>query len=324
MINPLYCVGQYPPACHAKPGNLASHTAMLSGLTRTAAIIVAFLLGALIPQAHIAADAIQWLIMGMLFLVFLGTTWTRQSLHRSQVALLATNLFLAFAGLSLGWLVGGREVGLASFFAGIAPTAAAAPVIISFLRRDVSYVTTTFLLTNVVIAALLPVILPWVLGEADASLFGRVAVSVATLIFVPMALAFLARRLHPPAAAWPARLRDVSFGAWMVTLFLVMANASHFLRTQSGVPHVVLIKIAAVTIIVCAANFALGRWIGGATYAAEASQSLGQKNTSFTLYLALTYANPLVALGPACYILWHNLWNAWQLHRTHHRPKKAR
>ena len=295
---------------------------MLSSLSRTAAIVIAFLLGAFIPQAHAASSAIPWLIMGMLFLVFLCTTWTRQSLHRSQFVLLAANLFMAFAGLALGWLIGGRTVALAGFFAGIAPTAAAAPVIISFMRRDVTYVTAAFLLTNVTIAALLPVLLPWVLGEVDVTLFGRIAGSVALLIFAPMMLALIVRRLHPLAVAWPARLRNVSFAAWMATLFLVMANASHFLRTQADVPHTVLVEIAAVTILICAANFALGRWIGGHAYSAEASQSLGQKNTSFTLYLALTYASPLVALGPTCYILWHNLWNAWQLHRVH-RPKSG-
>ncbi len=290
---------------------------MLSGFTRTAAILVAFLLGALLPQAHAAAGAIRWLIMGMLFSVFLGTTWTFQSLYRSQVVLLAANLLMAFVGLALGWLVGGRDVGLAGFFAGVAPTAAAAPVIISFMRRDVAYVTASFLLTNVVIAALLPVLLPWVLGDVDAALFGRIAGSVGLIIFAPMALALMVRRIHPPAMSWPGRLRDVSFGAWMTTLFLVMANASHFLRTQADAPRLVVVEIAMVTLVICAANFALGRWIGGRTYAAEASQSLGQKNTSFTLYLALAYASPLIALGPTCYILWHNLWNGWQLHRVH-------
>jgi BASS family bile acid:Na+ symporter len=33
----------------------------------------------------------------------------------------------------------------------------------------------------------------------------------------------------------------------------------------------------------------------------------------------MTYANPLVALGPTFYVLWHNLWNSWQLHRRHRR-----
>ena len=295
---------------------------MFTGLARTAAIIVAFALGALIPQAHAFSIAIQWLIMGMLFLVFLCTTWTRQTLQRSHALLLAANLLMGLLGYALGHLVGGRDVALAGFFAGIAPTAAAAPVIISFMRRDVTYVTAAFIVTNLTIAALLPFILPWVLGDVDATLFLRIAGSVALLIFTPLVLALLVRKLHPPASAWPARLRDVSFGAWMLTLFLVMANASHFLRTQSDTPRTIIIEIAAVSLAICAANFSLGRLLGGRTYAAEASQSLGQKNTSFTLWLALAYANPLVALGPTCYILWHNLWNGWQLHRVS-RPKRV-
>lgn len=307
---------QSRPVASEAAGVLSS-LPMLTGLARTAAILAAFLLGALIPQAHVVSNAIQWLIMGMLFLVFLGTTWSRKSIQRSHALLLAANLVMAFAGLALGWLVGGRTVGLAGFFAGIAPTAAAAPVIISFMRRDVAYVTAAFVLTNLAVAVLLPFLLPWVLGKVDATLFARIAGSVTLLIFTPLVLAFIVRRLHAPAAAWPARLRDVSFGAWVVTLFLVMANASHFLRTQADVSRLVLLEIAVVTIAICAANFALGRLIGGRTYGAEASQSLGQKNTSFTLWLALTYASPLVALGPTCYILWHNLWNSWQLHRVH-------
>lgn len=289
---------------------------MFSGFARTAAILVAFLLGALLPQAHAAAGAIQWLIMGMLFLVFLGTPWSFHNLHRSQLVLLAVNVTMGFVGLSVGWAIGGRDVGLAGFFAGIAPTAAAAPVIISFLRRDVGYVTATFVLTNLVVSALLPLLLPWVLGAVDATLVTRVARSVGLLIFVPLVLALLVRRLHPAAMGWPARLRDVSFGAWMATLFLVMANASHFLRMQADVPRVILFQIAGVTLTICTVNFALGRRIGGHDRGPEASQSLGQKNTSFTLYLALVYASPLVALGPTCYILWHNLWNSWQLHRV--------
>ncbi|HSI10358.1 MAG: hypothetical protein ACAH89_08305 [Rariglobus sp.] len=290
---------------------------MFTGLGRTAAIIIAFILGALIPQAHVAAGAIRWIIMGMLFVVFLGTSWTNHGLRPSHALLLAANLLMAFVGLALGHLVGGRDVALAGFFAGAAPTAAAAPVIISFMRRDVAYVTAAFILTNTAIAALLPFLLPWVLGDVDAALFGRIAGTVALLIFLPLGLALAVRRLHPPAAAWPARLRDVSFAAWVANLFLVMANASHFLRSQPDLSRLVLVEIAGVSLVICAANFALGRLIGGRAHAAEASQSLGQKNTSFTLWLALAYASPLAALGPTCYILWHNLWNSWQLHRVH-------
>ena len=67
--------------------------------------------------------------------------------------------------------------------------------------------------------------------------------------------------------------------------------------------------------LVCAANFAVGRLLGGKKFSREASQALGQKNTTLTIYLALTYASPLIALGPTFYVIWHNLWNSWQLHR---------
>ena len=73
-------------------------------------------------------------------------------------------------------------------------------------------------------------------------------------------------------------------------------------------------QIDTISALVCIANFAIGWWIGGREFRREASQALGQKNTTFTIYLALTYASPLVALGPTFYVVWHNLWNSWQLH----------
>ena len=32
------------------------------------------------------------------------------------------------------------------------------------------------------------------------------------------------------------------------------------------------------------------------------------------LWLALTYIDPLTALGPICYILWQNVYNAWEIY----------
>lgn len=289
---------------------------MHPGLVRTAAILLAIIAGALIPQAHVFSGLIRWLVMTMLFLVFLSTRLARTTLHRSHLVLLGANLVMGFAAWGFGWLVGGREVALAAFFAGITPTATAAPVIVGFLRGRVDYVVAAFLLTNVVITALLPVLLPLVLGHATPEVFRQVLGSVSLVVFLPMAVAWLVRRLHPAAIGWPARLQNVSFGMWITAMMLITANASDFLRHQTSLPPAVLPKIAATTILVCAVNFALGRLIGGREFRREASQALGQKNTSYTIYLALTYASPLIALGPTCYVLWHNLWNSWQLRRV--------
>lgn len=282
---------------------------------RTTAILVAFILGAVLPQAEAGAWLIRWLIMGMLFLVFLQTKLSREALHPSHGVLLATNLAMGFVGWGLGWVAGGREVALAAFFCGITPTATAAPVIVSFLRGRVDYVVAAFLLTNVVVAALMPALMPLMLGKTTPTAFSAVLGSVGLVVFGPMAFAWLVRKIHADAKTWPKRMRNVSFGAWVLTLFLITARVSAFLRTQTQMPQEILIKICVISLMLCLANFTLGRIIGGKDFAREASQSLGQKNTTFTIYLALTYANPLVALGPTCYVLWHNLWNSWQLHQ---------
>jgi BASS family bile acid:Na+ symporter len=286
------------------------------GFTRTAAILLAIVLGALLPSAHALSWAIRWLVMAMLFLVFLETRPSSSAFHRSHGVLLIANLGIGFAAWGCGWIVGGRDVALAAFFAGITPTAIAAPAIVSFLRGRVDYTVAAFFLTNIVIAALLPLMLPLVLGRPTPDAFGQVLRSVGLVVFAPLAVAWIVRALHASAAGWPARSRNLSFAMWVTAIFLITANASDFVRRQTSTPHAVLAQIALVSLLVCATGFSLGRVIGGREFAREASQSLGQKNTTFTIYLALTYASPLVALGPTFYVVWHNLWNSWQLHRA--------
>lgn len=288
---------------------------LMTGLARTAALIIAMLLGVLLPQAHALSGAIRWLVMAMLLVVFLQVRLSREALHRTHALLLATNIAMGFSAWAVARFAGGDNLGLAAFFAAITPTATAAPVIISFLRGRVDYVVAAFLITNLAIAALLPVMLPVVLGRATPEAFAAVSRSVGLVVFVPLAIAAIVRRLHAKATEWPGKIRNVTFGMWTFVLFLITANASQFLRTQVDAPWRAVCQIAATSLIICAVNFTLGYLIGGRQFHREASQSLGQKNTAFTIYLALTYATPVVALGPTCYVLWHNLWNSWQLHR---------
>ncbi len=273
------------------------------------------MLGALVPQAHTLAWVIRWLVMAMLFLVFLQTRLTRSALSRTHLLLLAANVAIGFAAWGAGWLIGNRDVALAGFFCGITPTAIAAPVIIGFLKGRVEFVVTAFLLTNIAIAALLPLMLPIVLGRATPEAFAQVLGSVGIVVFLPMALAWAVRAAHPAAGHWPSRLRNVSFALWVISMFFIAANASDFIRRNADIPRLVLAEIAGISLLVCVASFGLGRVLGGRDVPREASQALGQKNTTFTIYLALAYASPIVALGPTFYVVWHNLWNSWQLHR---------
>lgn len=291
---------------------------MKPGFLRTFALIASLIAGALIPQAHVALGCVPWIVMAMLFSVFLQTKFSRQSVQSSHFVLLAVNVAMGALGFGTGYFLGGRDIALAGFFAGITPTATAAPVIMHFLRGRVDYVITSFLLTNLSVAALLPVILPWVLGHPTPDLFTHALGTVTLLVFVPLAAALLLRRIYPRAKEWPKRTGTASFLAWCAVLVIIVGKASDFLRHQTEIPPSSTWLVALLSAGICALNFALGRVIGGKEFAREASQSLGQKNTSFTIYIALTYSNPLVSLGPTCYVLWHNLWNSWQLYRDRH------
>ena len=78
------------------------------GFARTAAILTAISLGALIPQAHVLSVAIRWLVVMMLFIVFLQVRLSRSALHPRHFFLLAANISLGFAGWGAGWLTGVR------------------------------------------------------------------------------------------------------------------------------------------------------------------------------------------------------------------------
>lgn len=75
------------------------------------------------------------------------------------------------------------------------------------------------------------------------------------------------------------------------------------------------IRLYLPALVICIVNFGVGRLIGGKRFGLEASQSLGQKNTMFMLWFSLSFLNPLVALGPVMYLVYHNTYNSYQLYR---------
>jgi BASS family bile acid:Na+ symporter len=109
------------------------------------------------------------------------------------------------------------------------------------------------------------------------------------------------------------RGKPFSFYVWLLALFVVTAESSHFLRNDTTIPARTLLSIAAISLVICILNFGVGALIGGKGFRREASQALGQKNNSFTIWVALAFINPVVALGPTCYVLYHNAYNSLQL-----------
>jgi BASS family bile acid:Na+ symporter len=281
---------------------------------RTLSLFLAIAAGALCPSAEGLSGILPFLLIGMLFFAFLDITITRESFQWSMLGVFLANLaipvavFLILRGID-------PQLALVGFITAVAPTATATPVIVSYLDGRVDYVVPAVLLTNVGIALVIPFLLPWVAGATVQITTADVLPSVLLVMFVPLVLAFSIRKFLPAVQRFLLPGKVLTFPIWLMMLFVVTAKASAFLQSGAGTPAALLFWIALLSLATCVMNFAVGAWIGGRRFRREASQALGQKNNSFTVWIGLTYLNPLTALGPTFYVLYHNLYNGYQLFR---------
>ena len=277
-------------------------------------LLLTMLLGWLVPQAYVFSFLIQYLLMVMLFFAFLDIELKPQGFQKSVLWVLLANVAIAFVGYAMLSKFN-LMLALAAFMTGIAPTAIAAPVIIGFIEREVEYVVATVLLTNLTSAVIVPLALPSLIGKIIQISVWNVLQPVLVVMLVPLLLAQLVSRLPGKMQSIIRQGQISSFPLWLVNLFIISANASNFLRDGEAGSIATLAVIALVSLLICIVNFGVGALLGGREHWQEASQALGQKNLSFVVWIALTFINPLVAMGPTFYILYHHLYNSWLIYQ---------
>ncbi len=284
-------------------------------MSRALGILLALGLGILVPQLSVFSEGIRWILCAMLYLGFLSMPLSGLRPRRAHLWIL-----LAWPGfMLLGWfglLPFGRTAALAGLLVAATPTATAAPVITGLLGGDVGFVSFAFLASNLLAAAFLPPLLACLSTSGQIPSMLPFVVSTGALIGIPLGLAWVTRRWAKGFTAMALRLKSFRFGLWLIALVLAGAKTSHFLRSTSGIPWGQILAIASGSAVLCAAQFLIGKRLGGARFGMEAGQSMGQKNTMLTLWLGLSVCGPIAALGPAFYVLWHNLWNGFQLGRS--------
>ena len=279
-------------------------------------LLATMALGALFPQAHVFSFLIQYLLMVMLFFSFLDIEFRLQTFQKSILWILFANIMVAFISYAL-LAAFDTTLALTAFMTAIAPTAIAAPVIMSFIKGHIEYVVAAVLVTNISSAIIIPVSLPFLLGaQVDIQIsVWEVLEPVVIVMFVPLILARLVSYIPMGTRRFLRTGKRFSFAIWLLNLFLISANASSFLRQEDASSLNTLLVIALISLVLCMINFGLGAVLGGRQNWQEASQSLGQKNLSFVIWIALTFINPLVAMGPTFYILFHHLYNSWSIYR---------
>jgi bile acid:Na+ symporter, BASS family len=215
--------------------------------------------------------------------------------------------FLLFALINLR----NPDLALVAFMLAISPTAMAAPVITTFLNGRVDYVISSTLVTNIIVALLLPVLLPAIAKQNLEISAWKILTTNLNIIAVPLVLSQLVR-LFPFEKAL-IKVKTLSFYGWLLAIYLATAKATYFITHESNFSLYTIGAIAFVSFLVCLLNFSIGRFLGRPTLTQESSQALGQKNTMFTIWISLTFLNPLVTLGAMFYVIYQNLYNSYLL-----------
>jgi BASS family bile acid:Na+ symporter len=276
-------------------------------------ILTAIVIGILLPQGHVLTFMIRYVLMAMLFMTFLGVTFRREVLRKDHFVVLALNVALPVLFFFLIKPIN-EVIALAVFVIGIAPTAAAAPVIASFFRANIESVTTSVVITSPVVALLLPLILPQIIVvEGDIAIWD-VMQPILIVVFVPLLLSLWVKKQLPRTTAFLRRYGKLTFGLFLINMYIASAKATTFIRHEMTSEWWVLGGIAIAVGILCLINFTIGERIGAKALKMENGLALGRKNTMFAIWLSLTFLSPIVALGPMFYILWQNVYNSWQLY----------
>lgn len=295
------------------------------------------------------------LLFWMLFFTFCKINPLDLRLHRWHWIILAFQVVVSIALFYAIKLIPPHSAVLAQgiMICVLMPSATAAPIIAGKLGGSIETLTSYTLLSNTAAAfwgpALFPVFNP-ALDITFMEQFLEILKHIAPLLVGPFVSAWLFRVIYN--AVKRAEHKDqrfvlhgfwaeVPFWLWVMSLVVLMDKTTIELFEYEGSWMVVILLFVG-AFLTCVWQFNFGKRVGekwpseahGKDYKdvvvhpslanndvrqmtrISAGQALGQKNTSLAVWLAQVYLLPVASIGPAAYILWQNLFNAWQLARA--------
>lgn len=256
----------------------------------------------------------------MLFVTYCKTPIEQMKFTRLHLILVAIQIVgsvVVYAILSRFDIV----VAQATMICIFAPTATAAVVITGMLGGNLLTLTAYTLLSHLVVAVTAPILFSVIGGHPEVPFFETfffILKSVFPLLAFPIILALFVRKFIPTVHAKIDGIQNLSFYLWAVALVVVLAKTIRFIKMQPVENYDVDLWIAFGALVVCLAQFLVGRKIGSKFENTVAGgQGLGQKNTVLAIWMAQSYLDPIASIGPGTYIIWQNSVNSFQLWLRH-------
>lgn len=263
---------------------------------------------------------VPYLVFTMLFLSYSAVDVRKMHFSRLQFWLLLTQVLLTL-GIYFGLvaLKVDEIIAQAVLVGIITPVAASVVVISCALGANRETVTTFTMLDNLMVAIVAPILYSFIGTHTDLPFlpsFWKIFCRIFPQIVFPFITAILLQHLAPKVSRAIGRICWTSLYVWAFTLTIVLGKTFHDIITSPDPHWHLLIIQCIIAAVLCALQFALGKWIGSRHGEKMAGgQLLGQKNTSFGIWMAIEYLNPLSAVFPAIYSVCQNIFNSWQMYR---------
>lgn len=252
--------------------------------------------------------------MLLLVFAFLHLSIDKSLIKKEHFYILAANFIIpaVFYFALKGY---NSNLALAALITGLSPTAVSAPAVIHQLKGKVEFTAFSVLLTNFSNALAMPFLLPLVIDSHVEMSIISVLLPVIVVFSVPLIFVQIVKHYFKSIFNWLDSNRDIPYYILLANIYLATSKAAYFISEEYAGPKEIVYYIALLSLVICAVSFFTGSRIGGKEYRQETMQSLGQKNNSLSVWIALTFINPLTALGPVFYILYHNMFISFQLYR---------
>lgn len=272
-------------------------------------------------------EVTPYLIFSILLLNNIAVDMKKLKVTMLDVWLMVFQVVVSLGSYLLFKAFGASELVAQGVLIGVlCPVAASSVVIATILGANRETVTTYTIVGNLMVSIAAPVYFSFI-GQLQEMpfldsvwlIFQRIAPTIALPFFVALFLQKAAPRVND----FLCRYKGLSFYLWAAALTITLGQTIDFMFLHGSEQRAAIFLMGAFSILYCAVQFAVGKWLGSRYGDRIAGgQLLGQKNSAMGIWIANTYLLPLASVFPALYSIWQNLFNSWQMWRKDSRSSR--
>ena len=261
---------------------------------------------------------VPYLVFSILLLNFAAVNVKKLRFSKMDVWLMMYQIVVSIGMYYLLTALNVNEIVAQGILVGVlCPVAASVVVISCMLGANRETVTSYTIIGNLMVAVMAPIYFSFIGTNQEMTFltsFLMIFKKIGTVIALPFFVALIGQNFLPKVNDFFCKIKGLSFYLWAMALTITLGQTIDFMFLKGKENQSAIIWLGIASVIFCAIQFGLGKFIGykyGDIIAG--GQLLGQKNSAMGIWMANTYLNPLSSIFPAMYSVWQNLFNSIQL-----------